>query len=113
MKQIFFAIAFTTFTLTAVAVSAQTQTREDLLKEIATKRAELAKLEKAFLAPPAEDQAKYADFLRLPDTGLIRLLPREGFDTGNSPEKPRLTIRGGGAFYSFKERTHEYVNSTA
>jgi len=112
MKKIFTAIAFTTLALSTLTVCAQTQSREDLLKEISAKRAELAKLEKAFLAPPEEDLAKYADFLRQPDTGLIRLLPREMFDTG-TPDKQALTIRGGGAFYSFKERTHQYINSTA
>jgi len=35
--------------------------------------------------------------------GLIRLLPREIFD---KPE--RMTVRGGGAYYSFTRLTHEY-----
>jgi hypothetical protein len=113
MKKISIAIAFTTLALSALTVCAQTQSRDDLLKEISAKRAELARLEKAFLSPSEEDLAKYADFLHQSDTGLIRLLPRETFDSGNSPDKQALTIRGGGAFYSFKERTHQYVNSTA
>ena len=45
-----------------------------------TKRAELAKLETQFLSPSAEDRAAYAEFLTQPNTGLIRLLPREKFD---------------------------------
>jgi len=114
MKKFLFATApLIALMLSALSVCAQTQSRDDLLKEISAKLAELLKLEKAFLAPSEEDQAKYAEFLRLPDTGLIRLLPRETFDTGNSAEKQQLVIRGGGAFYSFKERTHEYKNSTA
>lgn len=114
MKEIFFAVAFTTLTLSALTVCAQTQSREDIRKQIVAKRAELSKLEKAFLAPSAEDQAKYADFLRQPDTGLIRLLTRETSDIANSPEsRLAVTIRGGGAYYSFKERTNEYVNSSA
>ena len=99
--------------LSALSICAQTQSREDLLKDIAAKRAELTKLEKAFLAPSEEDHAKYEEFLRLPETGLVRLLPREYFEKGNYSEKKPLTIGGNGAFYSFKERTHEYGNSTA
>jgi hypothetical protein len=104
MKKIFIAMAFSTLMLSSFTAFAQAQSREDMLKEIAAKRAELAKLEKAILAPSEEDLAQYADFLRQPNTGLFRLLPRE------SAEK--MTLRGGGAYYSFKDRTNEYVNST-
>ena len=45
--------------------------------------------------------------MKQPDTGLIRLLPREAFD--QFPGKPgKLTIRGGGSYYSFVRLTHEY-----
>src|SRR5512145_2532102 len=99
MKKIFIAAGpIIALMISAVSINAQTQSREDLFRDIAAKRAELLKLQKAYLAPSEEDLAKYGDFLRLPDTGLIRLLPRENFDVG--------------AFYSFKERTHDYVNST-
>jgi hypothetical protein len=109
MKQIVIATGFVlAFTLSTLTGFAQAQSREDILKEIAAKRAELSKLEKAFLAPSEEDQARYAGFLRLPDTGLIRLMPREALDSKN----PALNLRGGGAYYSFKELTHEYVNSS-
>jgi len=106
MKQIVIATGFVlAFTLTTFG---QTQSRDDILKEISVKRAELSKLEKAFLAPSEEDQARYKDFLHQSNTGLIRLLPRETFDAGNS----KLNLRGGGSFYSFKDLTHEYINST-
>ena len=108
MKKIFIAMAFSTLMLSSLTVFAQTKLREDLLKEIAAKRAELSKLEKAFLSASEDDRAAYADFLRQPDTGLIRLLPRETYD--NKTEG--LSLRGGGAYYSFKQRTNEYVNST-
>jgi hypothetical protein len=101
MKRILFAtVSILAFTLTA---SAQTQSREDILRELAAKRAELIKLEKALLLPSAEDQAAYAEFLKQPDTGLIRLLPREDYDF-----KIISSVRGGGSYYSFTERTHEY-----
>jgi hypothetical protein len=55
----------------------QTPSRAAVLNEMETKRAELATLETQFLSPSAEDRAAYAEFLAQPDTGLIRLLPRE------------------------------------
>jgi hypothetical protein len=95
-----------TLLLAAVSSFAQTQSREDILKELTAKRAELIRLEKALLLPSEEDQAAYADFLKQPDTGLIRLLPREDYDC-----KMISNVRGGGSYYSFTERTHEYGGS--
>jgi len=95
-----------TLLLAAVSSLAQTQSREDILKQIQAKRAELEVLETRYLSIPEEDKAKYADFLRQPNTGLIRLLPREKFDT--TSEKKGFTLRGGGAYYSFTRLTHEY-----
>lgn len=96
-------------TLTALTTFAQTQSREDILKEIDAKRAELAALEKRFLSPSEEDKATYAEFLRQRDTGLIRLLPREKYDTYKPDQTDKgLTTRGGGAYYSFTRLTHDY-----
>ena len=98
-----------TLLMAVVAGFAQTQSREAILKEIETKRAELEALEKHFLAPSEEDRATYAEFLSQADTGLIRLLPREKFDTAvYTDEKKTITMRGGGAYYSFARKTHEY-----
>lgn len=93
----------------SVAVSAQSSSREDVLKDIAAKRAELQRLEDQFLSPAEEDRAAYKELLSQPDTGLIRLLPREvyGSEVYNKNVKT-LTIGGGGAFYSFARLTHEY-----
>ena len=85
----------------------QKPSRAEVLSEMETKRAELAKLETQFLSPSAEDRAEYAEFLSQPNTGLIRLLPREKFDS-DANKKAAMTIRGGGAFYSFVRLTHEY-----
>lgn len=84
----------------------QAESRSETLKQIENKRAELANLEEKFLAPSAEDRSTYAEFLSQPGTGLIRLLPREKFDS--TPTKSVMTIRGGGAYYSFTRLTHEY-----
>jgi hypothetical protein len=147
--------SLTTFAQSQAAQTAQSaQSREDILKEIETKHKELAALEKIFLEPAEEDRLRHADFLRMPNTGLIRLLPREKYDgklvrsaraataTGtfsrtNFADLPQgqqvtedtsvrskvedtprevetqvsnrgLTINGGGAYYSFTRRAHEY-----
>jgi len=86
------------FSTTALAQSAD---RETLETEIRAALAELKETERQFLAPSAKDQRKNAVFLSQPDTGLIRLLPRETF-------QDKLTINGGGAYYSFARLTHEY-----
>src|ERR1700757_5070992 len=98
-------------TICAFAAFSQAGSRTDLLKDIETKRAELANLEKQFLAPSDEDRATYAEFLTQPETGLIRLLPREVYDKYVN-KKAGLTVRGGGAYYSFTLKTHEYGNAT-
>ncbi|HEY2961033.1 MAG TPA: hypothetical protein VGJ37_01355 [Pyrinomonadaceae bacterium] len=98
-----------TFLLSSLTSLAQTPSREDLLKQIEAKRAELATLEKSFLAPAEEDQVRYAAFLRQSNTGLIRLLPREKFDGETYKEnKKSIVMRGGGSYYSFARLTHEY-----
>ena len=97
-----------TLTFTASNCFAQSASREELLKELQAKRTELALLEKQFLAPAAEDRSGYAEFLSQPDTGLIRLLPRETYDSDVNKKTKSLTIRGGGAYYSFARLTHEY-----
>lgn len=89
----------------------QSESRTDVLKDLETRRAELLKLEKMFLAPAAEDRAAYAEFLAKPNTGLIRLLPREVYDPHVNKKAP-LTVRGGGAYYSFSRQSHEYGNAT-
>ena len=96
-----------TISILSFSLVAQAQSRQELLQQLETRRAELQKLEEQFLAPADEDRAAFADFLKQPDTGLIRLLPRETFD--QFPNKPgKLTVRGGGAYYSFVRLTHEY-----
>lgn len=111
MKRIISVAAFTAIALSILGTNAfaQSRAREDVLNEIASKRAELQALEDQFLTPGRDDRAAYAEFLRQPDTGLLRLLPREVYD-GDTNKKNRktMTIRGGGAYYSFIRLTHEY-----
>src|SRR6266496_3595903 len=91
-----FAILVTlVFSLNAFA---QSKSREEIQKKIETARADLASLEKQFLAPSEADRAAFAEFLRQPNTGLIRLLPREIYDSEvYRKNKKTITMRGGGA----------------
>ncbi len=109
MKRIFAAALF--IAGCSLIALGQTESRGDLLKDIETKQADLANLEKKFLAPSDEDRAANAEFLAHPDTGLIRLLPREVYDSYVN-KKAALTVRGGGSYYSFTLQTHDYGNAT-
>ena len=109
MKKISIALgSIAALMLTALSISAQTQSREDLLRQIGAKRTELSALETTFLSPSEEDRNAYAEFLRIPDTGLIRLLPRETYDDNARKDRQTIVTRGGGAYYSFTRLTHEY-----
>ena len=88
---------------------AQSKNREQLMDEISAKRKELELLEQQFLDVSEADRAEFAQLLRQANTGLIRLLPREKFDSDvYKKEGKTITIRGGGAYYSFARLTHEY-----
>jgi hypothetical protein len=68
-------------------------------------------LRKGPVAPAEEDRLKYASFLSQSGTGLVRLLPRWAItNVSESPTSgPRdFGINGGGAYFSFYYRTHEY-----
>ena len=61
----------------------------------------LSDADRAALAPPQEEAARFGAFLSQPDTGLVRLMPREKFEG-------KLGVRGDGVYYSFAHLTHEY-----
>jgi hypothetical protein len=74
------------------------------------RQATLTAEQKKFVAGSVEDHAKYADFLKHSDTGMFRLLPRVDYQTAltvdaQTPERT-LPIRGGGAYYSFGQKSH-------
>jgi hypothetical protein len=75
--------------------------RAQAAAEIESLRAQIKAKESVLLAPSGEDRKAYAEFLVQKGTGLVRLLPREKWDS-------KLSTRGGGAYYSFTRRTHEY-----
>ncbi|HKR12319.1 MAG TPA: hypothetical protein VJT15_09685 [Pyrinomonadaceae bacterium] len=103
MKRITVAATFiVTLVLASLNVAAQTQSREDVLKELKAKRAELAALEQKLLDISDADREANAAFIGGSDSGVIRLLPREKYD------QKVMTMTGGGAYYSFVRSTHEY-----
>ena len=86
---------------TTSIVKAQSSDRVELQLKLESLRAQLQAKEAVFLAPAPEDLAVYSEFLKQPNTGMARLMPREKYDKN-------LLIRGGGAYYSFTRRTNEY-----
>src|SRR5215204_3381547 len=84
---------------------AQTADRARAAADIESLREQLKAREAVLLAPSDDDRKAYAEFLARPDTGLVRLLPREKWDD-------KLSMRGGGSYYSFTLRSNEYGRST-
>ena len=63
MKKMFMTILSLALLATlSITLRAQSASREDVLKDIAAKRAELQRLEDQFLAPADEDRAASKDF---------------------------------------------------
>jgi hypothetical protein len=85
----------------AVRAAEAPATQPTLREQMAQLRKLQDEVQAKLLAVPQEDQDRLAAFLKQPDTGLIKLLPREKYDRV-------LHVRGGGAYYSFVLRTHEY-----
>lgn len=81
--------------------SAQPQDRARIEKDIEVLREQLKQKELEFLSPSAEDRARFAEFLLQRDTGLARILPREKY-------REKLTLREGGAYYSFTKLSNSY-----
>ncbi len=69
-------------------------------------RREARVLKKGPLAPSVNDRTAFRVLLRDLDTGLFRLLPREVYYRELYKSKKAPDIRGGGAYYSFSNRTH-------
>lgn len=80
---------------------AQADERERAAAEIESLREQFKQKEQTLLSVPAEDREQYAEFLARPETGIVRLLPREKWENV-------LATRGGGSYYSFHALTHEY-----
>ncbi|HEV2859495.1 MAG TPA: hypothetical protein VGX48_00655 [Pyrinomonadaceae bacterium] len=91
--------------LLCAGARAQTNDRAQAAAEIESLREQIKAREAVLLAPAPEDYEAHAAFLSQPETGLLRLLPREKWNS-------KLSTRGDGAFYSFARKTHEYGYGT-
>lgn len=103
-RTLFYALAFLLLSTTFLRSGVRAQTTDDRAKaaaEIESLREQIKAREAILLAPAPGDRRRYAEFLAQPGTGLVRLLPREKWDS-------KLSTRGGGAYYSFARLTHEY-----
>ncbi len=78
-------------------INAQDSSREQQLQKIDELNGQIKILETAILSPEAKDlkQAEKEEF------NVFRLMPREKYDR-------KLTINGGGAYYSFTRKISEY-----
>jgi hypothetical protein len=83
--------------LFACIATAQEITREQKLQKIIELNSQIKTLENEFISPSAKDlkQAQKDGF------NVFRIMPREKYDG-------KLMIRGGGAYYSFAQKTSEY-----
>lgn len=95
------ALSFACLSAAPPGARAQSDERARAAAEIESLREQLKEREAVLLAPSKEDRETYAAFLARADTGLVRLLPRGRWDD-------KLSFRGGGAYYSFANLTHEY-----
>jgi hypothetical protein len=79
--------------------------RTDIFPDFQQKYAQLRQLQAdmqgKLLTVPDPDRRRCDEFLKKLDTGVIMLLPRGMYETV-------VDLRGGGAYYSFVLKTHEY-----
>src|SRR5215204_696649 len=99
------ALTFACLSLLCTGAHAQTGDRAKAAAEIESLREQIKSREATLLSVPDEDRKAHAEFLAQPDTGLVRLLPREKWDS-------KLSTRGDGAYYSFTNRVHDYGRGT-
>ena len=75
----------------------QEATREQKLQKINELNGQINLLELDVLAPDAKDVSQ----ARKEGYGVFRIMPREKYDR-------KLTIQGGGSYYSFTNKSHDY-----
>jgi hypothetical protein len=90
---------FTTCLLTILAVSASfTQSRDQSVEQLKAAKEQIKMIEQSILAADKADM----DFAKSSGFGVFRILPRETYGNNWS------SIRGGGAYYSFSKKSHNY-----
>jgi hypothetical protein len=73
----------------------------------------LTESQKKILYPSPEDEAAYSAFLSAGNSGMFRLLPKGKYEFSSTVAADRdpntiLPVLGGGAYYSFTQRTNKY-----
>ena len=81
---------------------------QQALETISIRYREPKVVRKGILAPVASDVDQHKFLLSQKNTGLMRLLPREDFDWEVYQVRKQAEMRGGGAYFSFHYRSHEY-----
>src|SRR5687767_5474674 len=104
-KLLLLALPLACLQLLCADARAQAGDRAKAAAEIESLREQIKVRETTLLATSDEDRKAHAEFLAQPDTGLVRLLPREKWDS-------KLSTRGDGAYYSFTNRVHDYGRGT-
>jgi len=91
-----FPVVLLVFFLSSVVLS-QSVSRDQKLQQISDLNSQIKALEDEILLPSSSDirRAKEAGF------EVFRLMPREKYDH-------KLTVQGGGSYYSFTTRSHDY-----
>lgn len=86
------------FVLLLVSIgNAQNLSREQKIQKIQELNGQIKLLEKDILLPDAKD----LQIAQKENFNVVRILPREKYDH-------RLTIQGGGSYYSFTNKSHDY-----
>lgn len=86
------------FLFLGVTASAFSQDRQRALADFNEMKLKAAAIERVVLAPDDSDKAAAAQ----QSASAVRIMPRETYDNSFS------SIRGGGSYYSFVRKTHEY-----
>jgi hypothetical protein len=98
MRYVFKTIVFVLFLVSIV--DAQNLSREQKIQKIQDLNGQIKILEKDVLLPDVKDLEK----AQKENFSVIRILPREKYDH-------KLTIQGGGSYYSFTNKSHNYQNT--
>ena len=75
---------------------------------VAAPKRESRVIKKGILAPAESDVTAHQFLLSQKKTGIMRLLPRDIYDSQRFNVAKRVDLRGGGAYYSFHYLSHEY-----
>jgi hypothetical protein len=97
-RKSFMRIFLLSFWVAALFSNISAQTRQEAIGKLTELKNQAAVLEKTVLSPDKKD----IEAASKEKAGVFRILPREVYDKG------LFNVRGGGAFYSFTNKSHSY-----